>query len=132
MTPAAFNAFCRSLPHSTFVEQWSGGQVWKVGGKMFAVCWPGESHVDGITFKASPLSYDMLKTQAGLRPAPYMASRGMKWLQWYSAETLDEAALRDYLRASYDLVAAGLSKKLRMELGLENAKAEKRRLRKTS
>ena len=78
--------------------------------------WEGPS-LD-ITFKASPLSFDLLKDQPGLRPAPYLASRGMKWIQWLTGESMPDDALRDYLAESHRLVAAGLTKRVRAELGL--------------
>ncbi|MCP5365835.1 MAG: MmcQ/YjbR family DNA-binding protein, partial [Hyphomicrobiales bacterium] len=31
MTDDEFNAFCRSLPATTYVVQWGGSHVWKVG-----------------------------------------------------------------------------------------------------
>lgn len=65
------------------------------------------------------MSYDMLKDSPGCRPAPYLASRGMKWIQRMTAETLDDAALRDYLTESHRLVAAGISKKQRLALELD-------------
>ena len=37
MTRDQFDAFCRSLPATTFVIQWGGSHVWKVGGKVFAI-----------------------------------------------------------------------------------------------
>jgi len=117
MTPAAFNAFCQSLSHTTYVNQWGGAHVWKVGGKMFAVLFPEPDKWAGITFKASDMSFEMLKQEPGCRPAPYFASRGMKWIQWYSAESLGAKELKAYLRGSYDLVVAGLPKKLRAEIG---------------
>ena len=65
------------------------------------------------------MSYDMLKDSPGCRPAPYLAARGMKWIQRMTAETLDDAALRDYLTESHRLVAAGISKKQRLALELD-------------
>ena len=61
----------------------------------------------------------MLKEQPGLRPAPYLASRGMKWIQHYARPGLADDALRDYIRQSHAIVAQGLSKKKRIGLGLE-------------
>lgn len=58
----------------------------------------------------------MLKTQEGLRPAPYFASRGIKWIQWTGPQSLDAKALKLYLEASYELVFEGLSKRLKTEL----------------
>ena len=37
MTHDEFNAFCASLPAVTHVVQWGGSDVWKVGGKVFAI-----------------------------------------------------------------------------------------------
>lgn len=69
-----------------------------------------------MTFKASEMSFEMLKTEPGMRPAPYLASRGLKWLQRFDARTLDDQALHDYIRQSHTLVLAGLSKKKRLQL----------------
>ncbi|MFY7962864.1 MAG: MmcQ/YjbR family DNA-binding protein [Elsteraceae bacterium] len=118
MTKDEFNAFCRSLPATSHVVQWGGAEVWKVGGKLFAVGrWDGES--PAITFKPTDLSYEILSAQPGLRPAPYLASRGLKWIQNYAPEGLSDADLRLYLRRSHEIVAAGLPKKRRRELGLD-------------
>ena len=37
MTYKEYNAFCKSLPATTYVMQWGGSHVWKVGGKVFAI-----------------------------------------------------------------------------------------------
>ncbi len=121
MTYEEYNSFCASLPATTHVVQWGGAHVWKVGGKVFAIGGWSDGEEPYITFKTSPLSYDILKEQPGLRPAPYLASRGMKWIQHYGAPGLTDAELRDYLRESHRLVAQGLSGKRRRELGLDPA-----------
>ena len=113
-----YNAFCASLPHTTTVVQCGGAHVWKVGGKVFAVAWPEANNALHVTFKASDMSYEMLKEKPGLRPAPYFASRGMKWLQRTTGATLKDKAFEAYIRESHRLVAAGLSRKLQKELGL--------------
>ncbi len=115
-----YNAFCKTLPHATHVVQWGDADVWKVGGKVFAIArWNDEAGQLFATFKCSELSYDMLKEMPGCRPAPYLASRGMKWIQRTGPETLDDGALQDYIRESYRLVALGLPKKVQKELGLD-------------
>ncbi|WP_088343324.1 MULTISPECIES: MmcQ/YjbR family DNA-binding protein [Rhodomicrobium] len=117
MTEQQFNAFCAGLPATAHVVQWRGAQVWKVGGKVFAIGrWPGGA--PGITFKVTPLSFEMLKDQPGLRPAPYLASRGMSWIQHYAAPGLTDAELQDRIRQSHRIVAQGLSRKQRAELGI--------------
>ena len=118
MNYKAFNKFCASLPATTHVVQWGGAHVWKVGGKVFAIGGWEDRAYPGITFKVSPLSFDMLKDLPGLRPAPYLASRGMKWIQHFAKPGLSDASLRDYICESHLIVSRGLPKKRRLELGL--------------
>jgi predicted DNA-binding protein (MmcQ/YjbR family) len=120
MTYEEFNEFCRMLPATTYVVQWGGSHVWKVGDKVFAIGGWQESEAS-FTFKVSSLSYEMLKDQPGLRPAPYLASRGLTWIQHFAKPGLPDAALRDYIRQSHLIVARGLPKKRRIELGLNPA-----------
>lgn len=118
MDLAAYNAFCAALPATTHVVQWGGANVWKVGGKVFAIgrAAPGEELA--VSFKCSPMSYELLKDAPGLRPAPYLASRGMSWVQRFSDESMSDDDFRDYLRESHRLVTQGLTRKLRAQLGL--------------
>jgi predicted DNA-binding protein (MmcQ/YjbR family) len=118
MTLDDYNACCASLPATTHVVQWGGAHVWKVGGKVFAVAGWSAGPALAVTFKCSPVAFDILKDLPGLRPAPYLASRGMKWIQRTGAESMDDAALADYLAESHRLVAAGLTRKARSALGL--------------
>ena len=121
MNLSSYNALCKSLPHTSHVVQWGGAHVWKVGGpkgKVFAVCWDEGASGLHITFKCSGMSFDLLKEQPGLRPAPYFASRGMTWIQRTDNSSMDDAALKDYLRESHRLAALNLTKTLRRRLGL--------------
>ena len=115
MTLVEFNKFCKSLPHTNTVVQWGGAHVWKVATKVFAL---GREE-DGfqVSFKCSRFSFHLLKTQKGLRPAPYLASRGMSWIQYVNGESMDDAALKDYLRESHRLASQNLTKKVQRELG---------------
>jgi predicted DNA-binding protein (MmcQ/YjbR family) len=123
MTLDDYNAFCGALPHTQHVVQWGGAHVWKVGdkptsGKVFAVAGWSQGDTLAVTFKVSPMSYELLKEQADLRPAPYLASRGMTWIQWTGPATLNAAGLKEYLRESHRLASLNLTKKLQRELGL--------------
>src|SRR4030095_11716208 len=113
MTYEEFNAFCRSLPATTFVVQWGGSHVWKVGGKVFAIAGARSEREakapPNVTFKGNDIAYEMLKDQPGLRPAPYLASRGMKWIQHYARPGLVDDALRDDIRESHAIVVLGRS-----------------------
>jgi predicted DNA-binding protein (MmcQ/YjbR family) len=117
MTLDEYNEFCRALPATSYVVQWGGSHVWKVGGKVFAIAgWEGGEA--RVTFKVSAISYEILKEQPGLRPAPYLASRGMTWIQHHAKPGLADGELKGYIRQSHLIVSHGLSKKKRAELGL--------------
>ncbi|MFY0610165.1 MAG: MmcQ/YjbR family DNA-binding protein [Hyphomicrobiaceae bacterium] len=119
MTLDDYNAFCGKLAHTSHVVQWGNANVWKVAGKVFAIGgWQDEGEALHVTFKVSDMSYDLLKEQPGCRPAPYLASRGMKWIQRTDASSMSDSDLLDYLRESYRLVSLGLTKKKQKELGL--------------
>jgi predicted DNA-binding protein (MmcQ/YjbR family) len=118
MTYDQYNAFCGSLPATTYVMQWGGSHVWKVGGKVFAVGGWDEGEHPHITFKVSDLAFEVLKDQRGLRPAPYLASRGLKWIQHYAKPGLKDKDLKAYLKTAHQIVAQGLSKKQQKALGL--------------
>lgn len=117
MTYDEFNAFCEDLTATTYVVQWGGSHVWKVGGKVFAIGGWGDDE-PGFTFKVTELSFEILKEQAGLRPAPYLASRGMTWIQHYAKPGLSDDELKRYMLRSHGIVSLGLSKKKQRELGL--------------
>ncbi|MDX2241375.1 MAG: MmcQ/YjbR family DNA-binding protein [Leptolyngbyaceae cyanobacterium bins.302] len=118
MTRDEFNDFCSSLPATHHVVQWRGSDVWKVGDKVFAICDRNDDPMPGITFKTSEADYELLREMPGLRPAPYLASRGMKWIQRYDHSDLSDDNLRCCIAESYNLVASSFSRRKRFELGL--------------
>ena len=64
-----------------------------------------------VTFKCFEASFAILTELPGMRPAPYLASRGLSWVQRVDARSLSEHDLRDILRQSYAMVACGASQK---------------------
>lgn len=123
MTPERCNAFCAGLPAATHVVQWGGADVWKIGGKVFAIAGWGENrHGEAghfaVSFKVSDMMFEVLRDRDDCRPAPYLASRGLKWIQYYRGETMDDDEVLGLIEASYRLVAAALPKKTRKALGL--------------
>lgn len=121
----AYNTYCRSLPHAHHVVQWGGAHVWKVGTKVFAIADAVDGGKLNVTFKVSESSYDILKTMPGCRPAPYLASRGMKWIQRTGKETMSDKDLRAYLAESYRLASLNLPMKVQRELGLNQGTSGK-------
>lgn len=122
MTYDEFNAFCGALPATTYVVQWGGSHVWKVGGKVFAIGGWGRANMPAFTFKTSELHFNLLQDQPGYQPAPYLASRGIKWIQQYDASLVSDDELKYYLEESHRIVSSGLTRKMQKALGLNNGK----------
>jgi predicted DNA-binding protein (MmcQ/YjbR family) len=119
MTREDYDAFCAGLPGAHHVVQWGDASVWKVANKVFAIGGWSDFPAFAVTFKCSETSFAILKDLPGLRPAPYLASRGLLWLQWTDERSLSDAELKHYLRRSHALIVAGLSRKAQRELKLE-------------
>uniref|UniRef100_UPI003BAC91D5 MmcQ/YjbR family DNA-binding protein n=1 Tax=Stappia sp. TaxID=1870903 RepID=UPI003BAC91D5 len=117
MTREKFDKICAELTSTTHVVQWGGASVWKVGGKIFAICsnW-GEGQRDAISFKCSELSFRILTELPGVVPAPYLARAS--WVQVRDASTLDEEDLAAHIAEAHRLVASRLTRARRAELGL--------------
>ena len=127
MNLAQYNRICKALPHATHVVQWGGAHVWKVGGKVFAIAgWEAEGEPLAVTFKCSQMSFALLSEQAGCRPAPYLASRGLLWIQRTSDDSVSDADLKAYLHQSHRLAALTLPKRVQKELGLLNDSSARR------
>lgn len=117
MTREDFDDYCGSLKATTNVIQWGNSSVWKVGGKIFAICsiW-GEGMEQKISFKCSDLSYQILCEVDGVVPAPYLARA--KWVQVEREGALSDEDVRSYIHDAHEIIAGKLTKKLRLELGL--------------
>lgn len=117
MTRDEFDAFCESLIGTSHVVQWGGSSVWKVGGKIFAICGPwGDGAHQKVSFKCSDFSYEILTEQPGIVPAPYLARA--KWVQVQEAEAMSDQELSAYIAQAHEIIAAKLTKSLRKSLGL--------------
>ena len=97
--------------------------MWKVGGKVFAIGgWANDK--PAFTFKVSREDYDYLVEVPGVRPAPYLASRGMSWVQNYMKPGLPDPLLKEHLQGSHRIVSLGLTKKRQRELRLNQESVE--------
>ena len=121
MTYDEFNKLCGALSATTYVMQWNNSHVWKIGGKVFAIAGLGKDNQPAFIFKTSDLNFDFLSDLEGYKPAPYFASRGMKWIQHYDSSAQTDEELAYYLKESYRIVSLGLTKKLQKELGLNQS-----------
>jgi predicted DNA-binding protein (MmcQ/YjbR family) len=112
VTPGAFDAACRALPGVTAVVQWGVDQVFKVGGRIFAMAGPD----GGVSFKVSDIAYEALTESGRARPAPYLARA--KWVRFDDLATLNDEEVRDWVASAHALVAAKLTRAQRREIGL--------------
>ena len=122
LTYDEYNDFCQSLIATSYVMQWGGSHVWKVGGKVFAIGGWQNSDKPAFTFRTSEHNFDVLHEQPGFRPAPYMATRGMKWIQIYDTDSISIDEIKYYLKESHRIISLGLTKKVQKELGLNQDK----------
>lgn len=112
MTREEVEIIALALPATEKVVQWGGSDVYKVGGKVFAIC----GLRGGVSFKVSEIGFEVLTSDGGPgRQAPYLAKG-----QWVivDLEDCDESGMGGWLEASHGLIAAKLTKKARLELGL--------------
>jgi predicted DNA-binding protein (MmcQ/YjbR family) len=117
MTREELNRYCAALPQTTAVVQWGDADVWKIGGKVFAIVGWGEGQHLAVSFKVSDMVFEILRDHPDCRPAPYLASRGLKWIQYYRGDEMSDGDLCDTIAASYHLIAKALPKKTQKALG---------------
>lgn len=117
MTRDEFDRFCAGLRATTNVIQWGNASVWKVGGKIFAICsvW-GQGEGPKFSFKCSDMAFEVLPQMPDIIPAPYLARA--KWVQMEKPDALSPEEFKKHIIAAHDIIAVKLTKKLQKELGL--------------
>ena len=118
MRYAEIEKFCLSLPGATLSIQkgWGNEHVYKVGGKMFAAMGPPETKPHALAFKTAPDSFAILTKEKDIIPAPHAAH--LQWVQIKKLDALNAKELKAYLARAHAIVAGGLTKKKRAELGV--------------
>jgi predicted DNA-binding protein (MmcQ/YjbR family) len=112
LTRDEIEAAAMAMPAVTKVVQWGGSDVYKVGGKVFAIC----GLAGGLSFKVTPIGFVVLTEGGGPgRQAPYCAKG-----HWVAIELdrCDDADILDWLTTAHGLIAAKLTKAVKRELGL--------------
>lgn len=114
-----FEAFAKSLPYCFIVHQWGDASVAKLGtpqtAKIFALLSDWSTDQPSVSFKCSDMSFEMLPTLKGVRPAPYLARA--KWVQVAPGSELEQQAIAAYITEAHRLVFLTLPKALRERLG---------------
>jgi predicted DNA-binding protein (MmcQ/YjbR family) len=112
MTRALINAHCATLPGAEVSDPWGGGHdAWKVGGKMFAVVGVME---DGVSVKCADAETArlLIEMQRAVR-APYFHASWVR-VPW---GLVPDDEIRERLTTSYQIIRAGLPKKVQAALG---------------
>jgi predicted DNA-binding protein (MmcQ/YjbR family) len=112
LTKDELHAAAMALPGATLSVQWGDDNIYKVGGKIFAGC---DGAYRTLSFKATEIAFEALTATGRARPAPYVRK---PWVQLDDLPALDADEVRDWLKTSHGLVAAGLTRKVRAELGI--------------
>lgn len=110
---SGFDAALAALPGVTFVDQWEA-RIAKVGGKVFCLLSDAAPH--RLVFKCGEGSFDILTALDGVEQAAYFAKR--QWVSVTQGSELSEDDLFAYAIRSHALIAKGLTRKLRAELGI--------------
>ena len=117
MDAERFHQAAMALPGTTFDIKWGADRIYSVGGKMFAGAGALGDPAPRYGLKCSDLAFEALIEQGLAVPAPYAAR--FKWVQLVAADALSDAELAAYLAQAHALVAAGLSRRMRLALGVE-------------
>jgi predicted DNA-binding protein (MmcQ/YjbR family) len=115
MDPKRLEELCGAWPGVTSSIKWEDDLVFSVADKMFAVTGLRGPHKARISFKVEPDRFLELTDQPGMAPAPYMARAF--WVSITEPQRFSDAQIEAFIRRSYELVRANLSKKVQARLG---------------
>jgi predicted DNA-binding protein (MmcQ/YjbR family) len=117
MTIADFCAHCLSLPHVEETMPFGPDVlVYKIGGKMFALVIP-DDFPPSVNLKCDPdRALELRDRYEDIQPGYHMNKR--HWNTLVLEGRLPAHLVRELIEHSYQLVTAGLSRKVRSELGL--------------
>ena len=113
MTREELHAAAMALPGATLDVKWGDDHCYCVGGKMFCAT---DGAYRNLSFKASEIAFEALTASGRAKPSKYLARA--KWVSLADLAKEDAAEVADWVRNAHAIVAAGLTRKLRTELGL--------------
>ena len=106
---------CLSLKGVTEDIKWGHDLCFSIGGKLF--CVTSLEPPFTCSFKVKDEEFEELSQREGFIPAPYMARA--KWVLVNQPSKVSKKEWNDFIRQSYELKKASLTKKVRKEMGLE-------------
>jgi predicted DNA-binding protein (MmcQ/YjbR family) len=112
MSRELVNAHCATLPSATVSEAFGPGHdVWKIGGKIFAIA---STSYSGVSLKCADIeAAQLLIEMGGGTKAPYLHASWVMFL-W---DKIPDVELRARLTASYLMMRKSLPKKVQAGLG---------------
>ena len=106
---------CLSFPAVTEDVKWESNLCFCICSKIFCIANLEPPHT--FSFKVTEDEFDELSNSIGFKPAPYLAKA--KWVLVVDSARLNRRDLEKYLRQSYELIKSKISKKMRLESGLD-------------
>ena len=114
MRDTTLDALCADWPGVARSVKWEVDLVYSVANKMFAVMCTLGPERGRLSFKVEPARFVELTEQPGMVAAPYSARAF--WVSVTEPERFSHAELAAFVRRSYELVRANLSKKAQAAL----------------
>jgi predicted DNA-binding protein (MmcQ/YjbR family) len=106
MNVDAIRTLCLAFPHATENMQWGDDLCFKIGGKIFTIMGLDNPR---LCFKCTPEAFAELIEREDIRPAPYVGR--YKWVMLDRLDALPWRELQEFIRQSYEMVAANAPKK---------------------
>jgi predicted DNA-binding protein (MmcQ/YjbR family) len=100
--------YCLAFPESTENLQWGDDLCFKIRGKIF-VTLALTAVPQKMCFKCTPETFAELIEREDIRPAPYVGR--YKWVILDRLDALGNGELREFVRQSYEMVAANVPKR---------------------
>jgi predicted DNA-binding protein (MmcQ/YjbR family) len=116
MNADEFHIAALDLPGAAFDVKWGSERTYCIGGKIFATAGRLGDPNPLYGFKASDLTFELLLDQGLARPMPYIGRA--KWALLVRHNALPPDELMTYVKRSYDMIAAKLTKAVRVSLGV--------------
>ena len=95
--------FCLAFPEATENIQWADDLCFKFNGRIFAIV-ALTAVPQKVCFKCTPEVFAELTEREGIHPAPYVGR--YKWVILDSLAALSDNELREFVRQSYEMIAA--------------------------
>lgn len=119
MSFAALKKHALTLPGAVPDIKWEVDWTACIGGKMFLIGGPEPGVWKHCAFKVDDHRFLELTGVPGIVPAPYLARA--HWVALQRADALPLAELKALVSRSHQLIAAKMTKKLRLQLGIASA-----------